>query len=58
MSRFNVFVIRAILGAVFAVLLMRFFHPEMPIVYVALLAILLVALAYLMEYLRKRKNES
>jgi protein-S-isoprenylcysteine O-methyltransferase Ste14 len=54
---FNIFVLRAILGVVFAVVLMRMFHPEFHIVYVAGFAIVLVALAYLLEYWRRRKME-
>lgn len=57
MNRFNIFVIRVILGAVFAVLLMRIFHPGLPLMYVIALAVALVSLAYLMEYWRKRKNK-
>lgn len=57
MANFNIFVMRAVLGAVFAVILMRVFHPEFHIVYVAGFAIVLVALAYLLEYWRRRKME-
>lgn len=55
MVNFNIFVIRAILGVVFAVVLMRMFHPEFHIVYVAGFAIVLVGLAYLLEFWRKKK---
>jgi hypothetical protein len=55
--KFNIFVIRAILGVVFAVILMRVFHPEFHMVYVGGFAIVLVGLAYLLEYWRKRKAE-
>ena len=57
MVNFNIFVIRAILGVVFAVVLMRIFHPEFHIVYVAGFAIVLVSLAYLLEFWRKKKME-
>ncbi|WP_373498439.1 hypothetical protein [Desulfococcus sp.] len=57
MVNFNIFVLRAILGVVFAVVLMRMFHPEFHMVYVAGFAIILVALAYLLEYWRRRKME-
>ena len=55
MVNFNIFVIRAILGVVFAVILMRIFHPEFHMVYVGGFAIVLVGLAYLLEYWRNRK---
>ncbi len=57
MANFNIFVIRAILGVVFAVILMRIFHPEFHIVYVAGFAVVLVALAYLLEFWRRKKME-
>lgn len=56
MTRFHVFVIRAILGAVFAVLLSRMFYPDANLAYVAGLGIILVGLAYFAEYLRNRKR--
>lgn len=52
----QVFVIRMVLGAVFAVILSRFFYPDAKIAYVAGLGIILVALAYFAEYLRNRKK--
>jgi uncharacterized membrane protein len=56
LNKFNIFVIRAILGAVFAVVLSRFFYPRAPIPYVVGLGIILVGLAYFAEYLRHRKK--
>ncbi|MCK4389660.1 MAG: hypothetical protein KAV83_05420 [Desulfobacterales bacterium] len=56
MTTFNIFVMRAILAAFFAVLLTRFFHPKATIVGILGLAMLLVGLAYIMEYFRKRKK--
>ena len=56
MTQFHVFIIRAILGAVFAVILSRMFYPEANLVYVAGLGIILVGLAYFAEYLRNRKR--
>jgi uncharacterized membrane protein HdeD (DUF308 family) len=55
-SRFHIFVIRAILGLVFAVIATRMFYGEVAIPYVIGLAIILVGLAYFAEYLRHRKN--
>ncbi|MBC2713078.1 MAG: hypothetical protein HGJ94_19425 [Desulfosarcina sp.] len=57
MTRFHVFIIRAILGAVFAVILSRMFYPGVNIVYVAGLGFILVGLAYFAEYLRNRKKQ-
>ena len=54
MNKFNVFVIRAILGSAFAVILIRLFYPQANIFYVILLGICLVGLAYLFEYLGKK----
>jgi hypothetical protein len=56
MDKFQVFIIRAVLGAVFAVILSRFFYPDANIAYVAGLGFILVGLAYFTEYLRNRKK--
>jgi ABC-type Mn2+/Zn2+ transport system permease subunit len=52
----QVFIIRAILGAGFGVVLSRLFFPEAPISLIVGLCIALVALAYLTEYLRNRSK--
>ncbi len=57
MTQFHIFIIRAILGAVFAVILSRMFYPEARIIYVAGLGVILVGLAYFAEYLRNRKKQ-
>jgi hypothetical protein len=56
MTQFHVFIIRAVLGAVFAVILARMFYPGANILYVAGLGVILVGLAYFAEYLRNRKK--
>ena len=56
MTQFHIFIIRAILGAGFAVILSRMFYAEAKIIYVAGLGIILVGLAYFAEYLRNRKK--
>jgi hypothetical protein len=56
LTQFHIFIIRAILGAVFAVILSRMFYPDANIIYVAGLGIILVGLAYFAEYLRNRKK--
>ncbi len=57
MKEFQVFVIRVILGAVFAVVISRVFYPEANLYYVAGLGIILVGLAYFAEYLRNRRRD-
>ena len=57
MTQFHIFIIRAILGAVFAVILSRMFYPDTNIIYVAGLGVILVGLAYFAEYLRNRKKQ-
>jgi len=56
MNKFSVFIIRSVLGAMFAVVLSHFFYPEANKAYIAGLGIILVGLAYFAEYLRNRKN--
>jgi purine-cytosine permease-like protein len=57
-SGLRIFIIRAVLGILFAVFLSRFFYPEASMVFTIGLCIALVALAYLAEYLRRRKPHS
>jgi hypothetical protein len=57
MGRFYVFIIRAVFGAVFAVVLTRIFYPKTNFVYVVGLGVFLVGMAYLTEYFRKRKSD-
>jgi len=54
MSRYHVFVIRLILGGIIAVILTRMFYGSVNLVFVIGLAIILVGLAYLSEYLKKK----
>ncbi len=56
MSSLTIFVIRAILAAIFAVLLTKFFYPRATIVGTAGFAIGLVGLAYITEHFRKGKK--
>lgn len=58
MTKFQIFVIRAILGVVFAVVLARVFRPEFHVAHVALFALFLVALAYGLAWWRGRKTGS
>ncbi len=52
----SIFVMRAVLGLVFAVILTKMFRGAIDPLYVAGLAVILVGLAYGMEYLRRRKK--
>ncbi|RLB84865.1 MAG: hypothetical protein DRH24_03690 [Deltaproteobacteria bacterium] len=55
-TQFNIFIIRAVFGAVFAVILTRMFYGKVELVYVAGLAVFLVGMAYVLEYFRKRRK--
>jgi hypothetical protein len=55
MARFNIFIMRAVLGLVFAVVLARIFRPDFNLVFVGLFAVFLVGMAYLLEVWRERK---
>jgi uncharacterized membrane protein HdeD (DUF308 family) len=56
-AQFNIFIIRAVFGAAFAVVLTRMFYGKVEIVYVAGLAVFLVGMAYVMEYFRKKREK-
>jgi putative Mn2+ efflux pump MntP len=56
LSSLTTFVIRAILGVVFAMLLTRFFYPNASVPGIIGFAIGLVGLAYITEQFRKRKK--
>jgi uncharacterized membrane protein HdeD (DUF308 family) len=56
MTQFNIFIIRVIFGAVFAVVLTRMFYGKVADVYVAGLAVFLVGMAYIIEYIRKKRK--
>jgi uncharacterized membrane protein HdeD (DUF308 family) len=56
-TNWQIFIIRAIMGAVFGVILSKFFYPNAPLIFIILLCAILVGLAYLTQYLRQRKKE-
>jgi len=56
LDRFQIVVVRAILGIVFAVVLSRFFYPDTKVLYIIALGIFLVGMAYFFEYLRENKK--
>lgn len=57
MNQFHIFIIRAVFGAVFAVVLTRMFYGKVETVYVIGLAVFLVGMAYVMEYFRKKREK-
>ena len=57
MGSFPVFVVRLILGMVFGILLTRIFRPEWTTFHGIALGGGLVAAAYLMQMMRKRKSK-
>ena len=54
MNRFYIFVVRAILGGLIAMLMMRFFYPGASLIYTGLLGVFLVFMAYMTEHFRTR----
>ena len=57
MNQFQIFIIRAILGVIGAIILSRIFFGVVDKAYVTGLAIILVGLAYFSEYLRNRRSD-
>ena len=57
MTGFQIFFLRVILGAAFAVVISRFFYPDTGILPIAGLGILLVGLAYFAETLRNKRSK-
>jgi hypothetical protein len=55
-KKIQILAIRAVAGLFFAVIISRFFKPDAGVPYIVGLAVILVALAYFAEFLRKRKN--
>jgi hypothetical protein len=58
MNRFYVFILRAILSVVFAVILSRIFFTDMNRMYVVALAVFLILAAYFSEVIRNRKSDN
>jgi len=55
MTRFYIFILRAVLGAAFAVILTRMFYPQAPMSYTVGIWGFLVGMAYVFEYFRAKK---
>ncbi len=58
MQNFYVFVIRIILGIVFGIVLARVFNPAWNEFQGAGLGVLLVVVAYLLDFFKKRKKKN
>ena len=56
MSQLSIFIVRAVVGLAFAAIVTRIFLGRIDPFYVVGLAIIMVGLAYLAEFLRNRKN--
>ena len=56
MNQLTIFVIRAVVGLAFAAIVTRMFYGRINPLYVVGLAVILVGLAYIAEYLRKRRK--
>jgi hypothetical protein len=57
MSKLQIFLIRAFVGGLCAVVLIRLFRPDADIAYIIGVAVSLVAVAYGLEWLRGRKSD-
>jgi hypothetical protein len=57
MNRFNIFIMRAILSAFFAVVITRIFYGRVAPLYVAGLTIFLMGMSYVTEYYRSKKRK-
>ena len=57
MNQLSVFIVRAVVGLAFAAIVTRIFFGRIDPVYVVGLAIIMVGLAYLAEYLRGRRTK-
>ncbi len=55
MNAFLIFVVRLILGLVFGIIIIRLFRPEWGIFHGVVAGLILVALAYVMAFFRKKK---
>ncbi len=49
-------ILRAVVGAGIAVLMMRMFYPEAPFRYTVLLWVFMVGTAYVLEYFRRKRK--
>ena len=57
MNQIQIFIIRAVVGLVIAVVMIRAFYGRIHVGYIIGLAIIMVGLAYFAEYLRRRRSK-
>lgn len=57
MSSFFIFIIRAVMGVLFAILATRLFYPKSGVITIMFVAVVLVGMAYIFESFRKWKKE-
>lgn len=57
MNKLQIFLIRAFLGGLCAVVIIRMFRPDVEMPYIIGMAVCLVAVAYGLEYLRGKKTD-
>ena len=55
--RFNILIMRVILGAFFAVILTRMFYGKVELLYIAGLAIFIAGMSYVTEYFRNKSRK-
>jgi hypothetical protein len=55
MTKYLIFIVRAIFSAVFAVVISKMFRPDAEVLFIAGLAIFLLGTSYGFEYYRKKK---
>jgi len=58
MNKLLIFIVRAIFGGVFAVVICRMFRPDAEPAFIAGLGIILVGIAYVIEYFRKKQPDT
>ena len=58
MTKYMIFIVRAVFSAVFAVLICKMFRPDAQVPFIAGLGIFLLATSYGFEYYRKKKTDT
>ena len=58
MTKYMIFIVRAVFSAVFAVLICKMFRPEAEVPFIAGLGIFLLVTSYIFEYYRKKKTDN
>ena len=58
MTKYLIFIVRAIFSAVFAVVICKMFRPDAHVLFIAGLGIFLLGTSYGFEYYRKKKTDT